>query len=47
MLSDTYDAARSQADRATQMPMLGFLTGLALALVLWSAVGWLVWLLLD
>jgi hypothetical protein len=43
MLSSAY----SPTERATQMPLLGLLCGLALALLLWSAVGWAVWLLLD
>ena len=49
MLSSAYNPAHraTPTDRATQMPLLGFLTGLSLALVLWTAAGWLVWLLLG
>jgi len=49
MLSSAYGPAQRDAasDRAAHMPLLGFLTGLSLAVVLWSAVGWLVWLLLG
>lgn len=39
-------AAAARSDRATQMPFLGLLTGFTLALALWTAVGWLVWLYL-
>jgi hypothetical protein len=35
----------TQPDRAPSMPLLGPLTGLALALLLWSVIGGLVWLL--
>jgi hypothetical protein len=35
-----------RADRPAHMPVLGLLSGLALALVLWSAIGWVVWALL-
>ena len=28
-------------DRATSVPMLGFVVGSALALLLWTAIGWL------
>ena len=44
-LSLLIDAA-TRHDRAPSMPLLGPLTGLALALVLWSALGWLAWMLL-
>jgi hypothetical protein len=39
-------AAYRPAERGAPMPLLGLLSGLALALVLWSAIGWLVWALL-
>lgn len=32
----------ARPDPTTQMPLIGLLSGLALALVLWSAIGWLV-----
>lgn len=35
-------AERTRPDRAPQMPLLGLLSGLALALVLWSGIAWLV-----
>jgi hypothetical protein len=35
-------ADQARPDRAPQMPLLGLLSGLALALVLWSAIGWVV-----
>jgi hypothetical protein len=35
-------AERTRPDRAPQMPMLGLLSGLGLALVLWSGIAWLV-----
>ena len=38
--------AASEHDRAPSMPLLGPLTGLTLALALWTALGWLVWALL-
>jgi len=38
--------AHGRAERSNPMPLLGFLTGLSLALVLWSAIGWLLWALL-
>jgi hypothetical protein len=41
-LTQLIDAAM-QPDRAPSMPLLGPLTGLALALVLWSVLGWLFW----
>lgn len=31
----------TQPDRAPSMPLLGPLSGLALALVMWSVIGWL------
>ncbi len=34
-------ADRARPDRAPQMPLLGLLSGLALALVLWSGIAWL------
>ena len=34
-------------DRAPSMPLLGPLTGLALALVLWSGLGWAFWSLVS
>ena len=40
-------AARERGDRAARMPLLGFLTGLVLAVGLWSAIGWLVWIVLG
>ena len=36
----------TQPDRAPSMPLLGPLTGLTLALALWTAIGWLLWALL-
>ena len=36
-------AAYARADRAAHMPLLGLLSGLALAIVLWSVIGWLLW----
>ena len=35
-------ADQARPGRAPQMPLLGLLSGLALALVLWSAIGWVV-----
>ncbi|MBX3025459.1 hypothetical protein KF840_11200 [bacterium] len=35
-------ADRDRPDRAPQMPLLGLLSGLTLALVLWSGIAWLV-----
>ena len=35
-------AERDRPDRAPQMPLLGLVSGLALALVLWSGIAWLV-----
>lgn len=35
-------AERARADRAPQMPLLGLLSGLALALVLWGGIAGLV-----
>jgi len=35
-------AERERPDRAPQMPLLGLLSGLALALLLWSGIAWLV-----
>jgi hypothetical protein len=40
-------AAARRPDRPAHMPLLGFLTGLSLALVLWSGIGWLMWALLN
>ncbi|HSP98568.1 MAG TPA: hypothetical protein VL049_15210 [Candidatus Dormibacteraeota bacterium] len=39
-------AERERGDRAPQMPLLGLLSGLALALLLWSGIAWLVLTLL-
>ena len=39
-------AGPRRADPPAHMPLLGLLTGFALALVLWSAIGGLVWALL-
>lgn len=39
-------AAPRRADRPAHMPLLGLLSGLVLALMLWSAIGWLMWALL-
>ena len=39
-------AAYRPAERGAHMPLLGLLSGLVLALVLWSAIGWLAWALL-
>jgi hypothetical protein len=36
----------TQPDRAPSMPLLGPLTGLSSALVLWTGIGWLFWSLL-
>ena len=44
-LSLQIDAA-TRDDRAPSMPLLGPLTGLTLALLLWSGLGWLAWALL-
>ncbi|MDX2168007.1 MAG: hypothetical protein SF182_13115 [Deltaproteobacteria bacterium] len=33
-------ADRARPDRAPHMPLLGLLSGLSLALVLWSAIAW-------
>jgi len=35
-------ADHDRPDRAPQMPLLGLLSGLTLALVLWSGIAWLV-----
>jgi hypothetical protein len=35
-------ADRERPDRAPQMPLLGLLSGLTLALALWSGIAWLV-----
>lgn len=43
----TISAAYDRADRPSHMPFVGLLSGLALALAMWSAVGWLVWALLN
>jgi hypothetical protein len=40
-------AAYQRTDRATRMPLLGFVSGLGLAIVLWSAIGSLLWALLG
>ena len=36
-------AAYTRAERAAHMPLLGLLSGLALAIILWSVIGWLLW----
>ena len=43
LLSAEYE----RTDRPTRMPLLGFLSGLCLALILWSAIGWLTWAVLE
>ena len=43
MLSAAYD----RSDRPTRMPLLGLLSGLGLAVILWSAIGGLTWAVLD
>lgn len=35
-------AERDRPDRAPQMPLLGLLSGLTLALALWSGIAWVV-----
>jgi len=40
-------AAHARGDRAAHMPLLGFLTGLVLAVGLWSVIGWLAWVALN
>lgn len=35
-------ADRDRPDRAPQMPLLGLLSGLTLALVLWSGIAWVI-----
>ena len=35
----------AQPDRAPSMPLLGPLSGLTLAVVLWGGIGWLFWAL--
>ena len=45
-LAQLIDAA-TQPDRAPSMPLLGPLTGLTLALVLWTVLGWLFWELIS
>jgi hypothetical protein len=53
MLPTTYadivnlSAAHARGDRAAHMPLLGFLTGLVLAVGLWSVIGWLAWVALN
>jgi len=42
LLSDDYE----RVDRPLHMPLLGFLSGIGLALFLWSAIGTLAWALL-
>jgi hypothetical protein len=39
--------ADDDGDRAAEMPLLGFLIGLVLAVGLWSAIGWLAWIALG
>ena len=36
-------AAYARAERAAHMPLLGLLSGFALAIILWSVIGWLLW----
>ena len=43
LLSAPYE----RTDRPACMPLLGFVSGLGLAVVLWSAIGSLVWALLN
>jgi hypothetical protein len=43
----TISAAYDRIDRPPRMPFLGLLSGVALALIMWLAVGWLMWALLD
>jgi hypothetical protein len=40
-------AAYERTDRPACMPLLGFVSGLGLAVVLWSAIGSLAWALLN
>jgi hypothetical protein len=37
----------TQPDRAPSMPLLGPLSGLTLALALWTGLGWLFWTLFS
>ena len=52
MLPTTYadivslSAAHARPDRAADMPLLGFFTGLVLAVGLWSVIGWVAWIAL-
>jgi hypothetical protein len=45
-LSSLIDEA-TQPDRAPSMPLLGPLSGLTFALALWTAIGWLLFVLID
>ena len=40
-------AAHARPDRAAQMPLLGFVTGLVLAVGLWSLIGAIAWMALN
>jgi hypothetical protein len=44
---DLLCSAATRADRPAHMPLLGLLSGLSLALVLWTAIGGFVWAVLD
>ena len=44
---EVLSAAAGRTDRAMQMPFLGLLSGLTLALCLWTAIAWLVWAFLG
>lgn len=37
---------RGWADRAPHLPMIGFIIGTGLSLMLWGVIGWSAWLLL-
>jgi len=53
MLPPTYEeltmliSDSDRPDRAPHMPLLGLLSGLALAVVLWSGIAWLVFSVVD
>jgi hypothetical protein len=38
---------RDRTDRAVHMPLLGLVSGLTLAVVLWTAIGWVAWAVLG
>ena len=38
---------RDRTDRAVHMPLVGLLSGLTLAVVLWTAIGWVAWAVLG